>query len=85
MWRGSADGRDPQDLAAGAVRKNGAEALARHFERVKQEDVATRAVFDSHADASVYLATFDQALAGHLPRFEGPREYAGATTVFPTV
>lgn len=69
-------------MITGFSTENGAAALARHFEQVRQEDVATRAVFNSHADASAYLATFDQALAGDLPHFEGAREYAGATTVF---
>jgi len=62
--------------------ENGAEALQQHFERVTREDIATRAVFPDHAAAVAYLATTDRALAAGLPPFEGPREYAGATTVF---
>jgi SAM-dependent methyltransferase len=62
--------------------ENGAAALRRHFAEVEQEDVATRAVFEDHAAAAAYLATTDQALAAALPHFDGPRTYAGATTVF---
>ena len=62
--------------------ENGAAALRRHFAEVVQENVATRAVFEDHAAAAAYLATTDQALADALPRFDGPRTYAGATTVF---
>ena len=58
------------------------EALQQHFERVTREDIATRAVFPDHAAAVAYLATTDEGLAAGLPPFEGPREYAGATTVF---
>lgn len=69
-------------LVTGFSTENGRAVLARHFGRVEQEDVVTRAVFDSHADARAYLATFDEQLAAGLPFFEGPREYAGATSVF---
>jgi SAM-dependent methyltransferase len=62
--------------------ENGAAALARHFGEVRREEFATRAVFDDHAGAVGYLATMDETLAANLPWFEGPREYAGATTVF---
>ena len=62
--------------------ENGAEALGQHFERVTREDIATRAVFPDHAAAVAYLATVDDAMAAGLPYFDGPREYAGATTVF---
>jgi len=62
--------------------ENGAAALARHFGEVRREDFATRAVFDDHAAAVSYLVTLDETLAANLPWFEGPREYAGATTVF---
>ena len=31
--------------------------------------------------AVAYLATTDDGLAAGLPPFDGPREYAGATTV----
>ena len=47
-----------------------------------RDDIATRAVFPDHAAAVAYLATIDDALAAGLPYFDGPREYAGATTVF---
>ena len=47
-----------------------------------REDIATRAVFPDHAAAVAYLATVDDTMAAGLPSFDGPREYAGATTVF---
>jgi ubiquinone/menaquinone biosynthesis C-methylase UbiE len=62
--------------------ENGEPALRRHFAEVAREDIATRAVFADHAAAASYLASFDAALAAALPWFEGPRTYAGATTVF---
>ena len=69
-------------LVTGFSSENGAEALEQHFERVTREDIATRAVFPDHAAAVAYLATTDEGLAAGLPPFAGPREYAGATTVF---
>jgi len=69
-------------LVTGFSTENGRAALARHFGRIEQEDIVTRAVFDSHADACAYLATFDERLAAGLPFFDGPRDYAGATSVF---
>ncbi len=62
--------------------ENGAGALRQHFDQVEAEHIATRAVFPDHAAAVAYLASFDNGLASALPRFEGAREYAGATTVF---
>ncbi|MBA2573382.1 MAG: class I SAM-dependent methyltransferase [Nocardioidaceae bacterium] len=62
--------------------ENGSEALHRHFDHVSQTELATQAVFCDHAQASAYLATFDDTLAASLPHFDGPREYAGATSVF---
>jgi len=62
--------------------ENGEPALRRHFAEVAREDIATQAVFDDHAAAASYLASFDEGLAAALPWFEGPRTYAGATTVF---
>jgi SAM-dependent methyltransferase len=62
--------------------ENGAAALRRHFAEVTQEDIATRAVFDDHAHAVAYLATFAPELAARLPWFEGPLEVAGSTAVF---
>ncbi|HEY7042656.1 MAG TPA: class I SAM-dependent methyltransferase [Nocardioidaceae bacterium] len=62
--------------------ENGEAILRRHFTDVSAEHVSTRAVFDDHAAAVGYLASFDQELADHLPFFDGPRDYAGATTVF---
>ena len=61
--------------------ENGSAALHRHFDHVSQTELATQAVFCDHAQASAYLATFDDTLAASLPPFEGPREYAGATSV----
>ena len=62
--------------------ENGEQALRRHFRDVAREDISTQAVFDDHAAAAAYLASFDAELAAGLPFFEGPRTYAGATTVF---
>ncbi|MGN6574065.1 MAG: class I SAM-dependent methyltransferase [Nocardioides sp.] len=62
--------------------ENGEPALRRHFAEVAREDIATQAVFDDHAAAASYLASFDEGLAAALPWFEGPRTYAGAATVF---
>jgi ubiquinone/menaquinone biosynthesis C-methylase UbiE len=62
--------------------ENGERALRQHFDEVTREDIATRAVFPDHAAAVTYLATTDEGVAQRLPHFEGPREYAGATTVF---
>ena len=61
--------------------ENGAAALGRHFEHVTAEHIATRAVFEDHASAVAYLASFDATMAAALPPFDGSREYAGATTV----
>lgn len=69
-------------LVTGFSTENGADALRRHFSEVEQEDIATRAVFPDHAAATAYLASFDEGLATNLPAFEGPRQVAGATTVF---
>jgi ubiquinone/menaquinone biosynthesis C-methylase UbiE len=62
--------------------ETGSASLARHFDRVEQTDLATRAMFADHSGAQPYLATFDTALAAALPVFSGGREYAGATSVF---
>jgi ubiquinone/menaquinone biosynthesis C-methylase UbiE len=62
--------------------ENGEWALRQHVDQVMREDIATRAVFPDHAAAVAYLASFDQPLAAGLPYLDGPREYAGATTVF---
>ena len=62
--------------------ENGEQALRRHFRDVAREDITTRAVFDDHDAAASYLASFDEELAAGLPYFDGPRTYAGATTVF---
>jgi len=71
-----------QPLVTQFSSENGAAALGRHFDDVRQTDLATRAVFPDHASACAYLATFDETLAVNLPRFDGEREYAGATSVF---
>lgn len=62
--------------------ENGEEALLRHFDDVRREDLATRAVFPDHAAAVAYLATLQDDQEWRLPEFDGPREYAGAVTVF---
>jgi ubiquinone/menaquinone biosynthesis C-methylase UbiE len=62
--------------------ENGEPALRQHFDEVTREDIATRAVFPDHGAAVAYLATTDDSLAAGLPYFDGPRDYAGATTVF---
>jgi ubiquinone/menaquinone biosynthesis C-methylase UbiE len=62
--------------------ENGEWALRQHVDQVMREDIATRAVFPDHAAGVAYLASFDQPLAAGLPYLDGPREYAGATTVF---
>ena len=62
--------------------ENGEAALRRHFDDVRREDLATRAVFPDHAAAVAYLATFQDDRDWRLPEFDGPREYAGAVTVF---
>lgn len=69
-------------LATGFSTENGALALRRHFGTVGQDDLVSRAVMVGHAAAQAYLASFDPTLAGRLPAFDGPREYAGATSVF---
>ncbi|MGH3332873.1 MAG: class I SAM-dependent methyltransferase [Nocardioidaceae bacterium] len=69
-------------LLTGFSSENGLRSLEAHFTSVRQEDIATRAVFESHGHAVDYLSTFDPALARILPFWEGSRWYAGATTVF---
>jgi SAM-dependent methyltransferase len=61
--------------------ENAGEVLGRHFENVVRRDVETRATFADHAAASAYLASFSPELGRSLPHFEGPRTYAGHTTV----
>ena len=65
--------------------ENGEDALRRHFDDVRREDIATRAVFDDHATAAAYLGTVDATLGAALAHFDGPRTYTGATTVFRAV
>ena len=62
--------------------ENGEEALLRHFEAVRREELATRAVFADHAAAVAYLDTFSDETEWDLPVFDGPREYAGHVTLF---
>lgn len=62
--------------------ENGANALRRHFDTVRREDLHTRAVFPDHASAVAYLESSGEGLGPALPVFEGPREYAGHVTVF---
>jgi SAM-dependent methyltransferase len=61
--------------------ENAAEVLGRRFEHVAQRDVETRASFPDHAAAQAYLASFAPHLAEALPPFDGPRSYAGHTSV----
>jgi SAM-dependent methyltransferase len=61
--------------------ENAAEVLGRHFGHVAQRDVETRATFPDHATAQAYLASFAPRLAEALPPFDGPRTYAGHTSV----
>jgi ubiquinone/menaquinone biosynthesis C-methylase UbiE len=61
--------------------ENAEEVLGRHFDHVSRRDIETRATFADHASARAYLATFDADLAVALPYFEGPRAYAGHTSV----
>ncbi|MEO5852384.1 MAG: class I SAM-dependent methyltransferase [Nocardioides sp.] len=62
--------------------ENGEQALRRHFDDVRREDLRTRAVFPDHAAATAYLASSEEDVAWDLPWFAGPREYAGHVTVF---
>jgi SAM-dependent methyltransferase len=62
--------------------ENGEASLRRHFAEVAREDLATRAVFPDHAAATAYLRSFRDGVDYRLPPFDGPREYAGLTTVF---
>jgi hypothetical protein len=39
-------------------------------------------VFPDHAAATAYLRSFRDGVDYRLPPFDGPREYAGLTTVF---
>jgi ubiquinone/menaquinone biosynthesis C-methylase UbiE len=61
--------------------ENAADSLRRHFRHVTQRDIETRATFPDHASAVAHLATFSEELAAGLPWFDGPREYAGFTSV----
>ena len=62
--------------------ENGAAALGRHFDDVRRDDFATRAVFADHAAAVAYLESSQEDVDWQLPPFVGPREYAGHVTVF---
>ncbi|MCW2790921.1 MAG: class SAM-dependent methyltransferase [Nocardioides sp.] len=62
--------------------QNGEEALRRHFDVVRREDVRSRAVFPDHAAAMAYLESSEEGITWDLPFFDGPREYLGETTVF---
>ncbi len=63
-------------------RENGEAALARHFDDVRREDFSGRAVFPDHAAAMAYLTSSQEDVAWDLPWFDGPREYAGASSLF---
>ncbi|MBB6626985.1 class I SAM-dependent methyltransferase [Nocardioides sp. KIGAM211] len=62
--------------------QNGEDALRRHFDVVRREDVRPRAVFPDHAAAVAYLESSREDIAWDLPAFEGPRTYLGEGTVF---
>jgi ubiquinone/menaquinone biosynthesis C-methylase UbiE len=62
--------------------ENGEESLRRHFDDVRRQDIATRAVFADHATATAYLASLEDGFDWRLPEFSGPRTYTGGTTVF---
>lgn len=62
--------------------ENGEDALLHHFEDVARDDLRTRALFGDHAAAVAYLHSSQEDVPWHLPHFDGPREYAGHTTVF---
>ena len=62
--------------------ENGEDVLARHFDKVGRDDIATRAFFLDHAAAVAYLESSQEGQHWDLAHFEGSREYAGAVTVF---
>lgn len=62
--------------------QNGEQALRRHFDVVRREDLRPRAVFPDHAAAMAYLESSQEEIAWNLPAFDGPREYPGEGTVF---
>jgi SAM-dependent methyltransferase len=62
--------------------ENGEQSLRRHFDDVRRQDIATRAVFADHAGATAYLASFNDGFDWRLPEFSGPRTFVGGTTVF---
>ena len=67
--------------AWGFSSENAAESLRRHFRHVTQRDIETRATFPDHASAVAYLGSFSEDLAAGLPSFDGPRQYAGFTSI----
>ena len=62
--------------------ENGQDALLHHFEHIEQTDLPTRAIFPDHAAAVAYLRSSHEDIAWRLPPFDGPREYAGHSTIF---
>lgn len=62
--------------------ENGEAALARHFTDVRRQDVSSRAVFDDREQALAYLRSSEEDVDWKLPAWDGPREFAGHTTVF---
>ena len=62
--------------------ENGEEALRRHFDDVRREDLETRAVFPDRATALAYLESSEEGVAWSPPQDGWPREYAGHVTVF---
>lgn len=69
-------------MVTGFSSENGEAALRAHFDDVRREDFATRAVFPDHATAVAYLRSSTEKVSWSLPPFEGAREYAGHATLF---
>jgi len=71
-----------QALITAFSSENGEGVLRRHFPHVTRDDIATRAVFADDAAAQAYLDSSEEGRVWTLPHVDGPREYAGSTTVF---
>lgn len=62
--------------------ENGLDAIGEHFTSIKRTQIPTRAVFADHQVAVNYLSRFDPELGANLPKFDGPREFVGESTLF---
>ena len=71
-----------EPLATTFSSENGEEALRRHFDDVRREDLHPRAVFDTREQAMAYLRSSDEDVDWTLPEWDTPREHAGHVTVF---